>query len=357
MLGPEQLNFAPKTTPVLLDNAAAVRVSEQVAKGMGLRDNQIVRGIIEDRGGLLKLVLNNREFDWKASKRFSSGDQIDFRYQKTANGRVLQPLAHAPAPTLQSSILYQSAGLESHRIMGLLYRPEQASSMAKFFAPSILGRLLSEAKAIPANIRLDQLVYMLSKISPEMVRSALVNSGLFTEYALGHQLPVRSDLKQILRSLLRNNSLQKSESELINSAVDEIESRQLEGLIAQQNKEVSYHFVIPFFDADPVEIHFERGRATSLQDEDDWVINLHTKSSDLGEIWSKSTIKASSEIEMIFWAIDEKVVQLAGLGRTKLADLLNEFGLSLTKFSALNAPRPNLDPTLSGPGQVLDVTT
>ena len=63
MLGPEQLNFAPKTTPVLLDNAAAVRVSEQVAKGMGLRDNQIVRGIIEDRGGLLKLVLNNREFD------------------------------------------------------------------------------------------------------------------------------------------------------------------------------------------------------------------------------------------------------------------------------------------------------
>ena len=93
------------------------------------------------------------------------------------------------------------------------------------------------------------------------------------------------------------------------------------------------------------------------KDEDDWVINLHTKSSDLGEIWSKSTIKASSEIEMIFWAIDEKVAQLAGLGRTKLADLLSEFGLSLTKFSALNAPRPNLDATLSGPGQVLDVTT
>ena len=60
---------------------------------------------------------------------------------------------------------------------------------------------------------------------------------------------------------------------------------------------------------------------------------------------------------MIFWAIDEKVAQLAGLGRTKLADLLSEFGLSLTKFSALNAPRPNLDATLSGHGQVLDVTT
>ena len=190
-----------------------------------------------------------------------------------------------------------------------------------------------------------------------MVRSALVNSGLFTEHALGHQLPVRSDLKQILRSLLRNNSLQKSESEVINSAVDEIESRQIEGLIAQQNKEVSYHFVIPFFDADPVEIHFERGRTTTAKDEDDWVINLHTKSSDLGEIWSKSTIKASSEIEMIFWAIDEKVAQVAGVGRTKLADLISEFGLSLTKFSVLNAPRPNLDPTLSGPGQVLDVTT
>jgi len=79
VLGPEQLNISSRPPPVPMEGIAAVRVSEQAAKALGLKDNQVVRGVIEDRGGLLKLVLNNRELDWDASKRFKPGERIDFR--------------------------------------------------------------------------------------------------------------------------------------------------------------------------------------------------------------------------------------------------------------------------------------
>jgi len=80
MLGPEQINFAPRPAPMMLDAAATIRVTEQVARGMGLRDNQIIRGVIEDRGGLLKLILNNREFNWPPVKKFKLGDQVTFKF-------------------------------------------------------------------------------------------------------------------------------------------------------------------------------------------------------------------------------------------------------------------------------------
>jgi len=78
VLGPEQMNFALRPTPIFLEGVVAVKISEQMAKEFGLRDNQVVRGILQDRSGILKLILNNREFDWTGGKRFKAGDNINF---------------------------------------------------------------------------------------------------------------------------------------------------------------------------------------------------------------------------------------------------------------------------------------
>jgi hypothetical protein len=60
---------------------------------------------------------------------------------------------------------------------------------------------------------------------------------------------------------------------------------------------------------------------------------------------------------MIFWAEAQESADIAKRGKDHLSLILNEFGLSLAKFTVLNAHRPIIDATLSGPGQVLDVTT
>ena len=358
MLGPEQINFSPRPTPAFLDGAASLRVTEQVAKGMGLRDNQIVRGIIEDRGGLLKLVLKNREFDWQGSKKLKPGDSVEFQVGRSAAGRLLSPLAsNSTAPILAGPLLETATLFASPRVMSLLYRPDQRSSLAQLLSPTTSGGVLSKVLSGTLGLRPEQLFFTLAQISPEMVRSALANSGLFGEYLLGHQRALRMDTKQLLRNLLRSDSSNKPDRISLDSAIDEIESRQLDGLHAQQNREVSYHFVMPFLDAEPIEMHFERRQRSLAKGESDWVINLHTNSAHLGEVWSKTTIRGSSEIEMIFWAISESSAEMARQGKARLEIALTEFGLKLTKFSVLNAPRPVIDPTLTGPGQVVDVRT
>ena len=358
MLGPEQINFSPRPTPMFLEGVSAVRITEQVAKAIGLKDNQIVRGVIEDRGGLLKLVLNNRDFDWRASKNFKPGDKIDFRVETSSQGRTLQPLVSSDAkPALAATLLGSSIPSHSPRLLGLLYRPEQPSVLSQLFKPAMLDRFLSQAITESTGLKIEQLIFSISKISPQMIRNALANSGLFGEFFLNNQLSPRTDIKQLLRSLMKSTVLQSTDSDSLDKAIDEIESRQLEGVQAQQNRELSYHFVIPFYDSDPVEVHFERGSGDFSQGETDWVINLHTDSVELGEIWAKTTIKATTDIEMIIWTAEQNATLVAKQGKSQLEVGLNKFGLSLTKFSVLHAQRPLIDPALTGPGQVLDVTT
>jgi hypothetical protein len=106
-----------------------------------------------------------------------------------------------------------------------------------------------------------------------------------------------------------------------------------------------------------VEVHFERWAGNFEKGETDWVINLHTESVGLGEIWAKTTIKATSDIEMIIWTREENAAVAVNQGRVELEKSFDRFQLNLTKFSVLHAERPAIDPSLTGPGQVLDVST
>jgi hypothetical protein len=143
----------------------------------------------------------------------------------------------------------------------------------------------------------------------------------------------------------------------LEGAIDEVESRQLESLQAQQSKELSYSFVLPFMDANAVEVELYRG-ALNLSDEGvDWVINLHTKSPGLGELWLKTTLNSAANIEMVMWAPRADVAERAREAASELEYELQRFGLNLEKLDVLNAPRPSLSEGLGGSGQVVDVST
>ena len=47
MLGPEQINVAQRPTPIFLEGTAPVRITEEVALQLGLKDSQTVRAVIE----------------------------------------------------------------------------------------------------------------------------------------------------------------------------------------------------------------------------------------------------------------------------------------------------------------------
>lgn len=358
MLGPEQINVSPRPPPVPMEGIAAARVSEQVAKAIGLRDNQIVRGVIEDRGGLLKLVLNNRELDWDDSKRFKIGDRIDFRVESSIYGRSLKPVLGNQLNIASTSIPVPSELGASPRLLSLLYRPNQPSMVNQLFRQETITSFVNQLGAANAKQQVSQLLTSMQRITPDVVRNGLLSSGLFGEYLLMQQGAARPDMKQFLRNLLKATLPNQTRAIAeLSRAIDEIESYQIEGLQAQQSREVSYHFVLPFFDAHPVAVHIEREANYEGEEEADWVINLHTETDSMGELWLKTTLKASAEIEMILWADRPGAVAIARSASSDLVQQLRGFGLELSKLTLLDARRPTIDPTLSGPGQVVDVRT
>ena len=360
MLGPEQVNFTLRPTPIFLEGVVAVKISEQMAKEFGLRDNQVVRGILEDRSGILKLILNNREFDWAGGKRFKAGDNINFRVESSVYGRSLKAISATASPAITVSPM-SSPGTLSSRILSLLYRPDQGSAITQLLVPG--GRESLFSLMATADRGQSLFINNMGRVSPDAVKNALINSGLFGEYFLAAGISTRPDMKQLLRLLLRSVPIQSTLAGDINRAVDEIEGRQLETLQAQQSREVSYSFVLPFADSNPVEIQFERGAYNAEEGEADWVINIHTRSDSLGELWLKTTLKSgsnmksSSRLEMILWAERASIAALARAASSELEYELESFGLVLTKLTILNASRPMLDAGLSGPGQVVDVST
>jgi hypothetical protein len=360
VLGPEQVNFTLRPTPIFLEGVIAVKISEQMAREFGLRDNQVVRGILQDRSGILKLILNNREFDWAGGKRFKAGDNINFRVESSVYGRSLKAISATAAPAVTVSPM-SSPGTLSSRILSLLYRPDQGSAITQLLVPG--GRESLFSMMATADRGQSLFINNMGQVSPDAVKNALMNSGLFGEYFLAAGISTLPDMKQLLRLLLRSAPMQSTLAGDINRAVDEIEGRQLETLQAQQGREVSYSFVLPFADSNPVEIQFERGAYNLEEGEADWVINIHTRSDSLGELWLKTTLKSGSNmkslsrLEMILWAERASIAALARAASGELESELESFGLVLTKLTILNASRPMLDAGLSGPGQVVDVST
>ena len=388
MLGTEQVNLIPRMITPLLEGVESIRVTDQVAKSMGLVDNQIVRGVVEDRQGLARLILNNRDFELKSSKKFKPGDVIEFRVKQSRSGITLQAVSTEPTITSSTSNSINSllSGGDTAKILSLFYRPSQPSSLAKLFSPESINKIMTQIGEKSFDLKMNQLMLSMRSFSPEMARAAMQNSGLFGESMLSKQSVNRSDLKQFLRTILNFISANSPDRIMLNQAIDEIESNQLEAMYSQKNQGISYNFVIPFSDSDPVEINIEAEEADASdtespdgdnkvgrdweEDIDDlerlsrntkipqnWVVNLYTDSRELGEIWSKVTLKSEMSVEMILWAADQKVFEIAKSGEQFLGELFSGFGISLGKFVVLNAERPIIEKSLTSPGQVLDVRT
>ena len=361
MLGPELINLTARPTPIFLEGSAAIQLTQQAAKDLGLKDGQIVQGVIAARGDLLKLLINNKELEWPGSSRFKLVDKLEFRVDSSIFGRSLVPLkglATTPGNT--------PPAIPSPALLQLIHRPDQPSVLAGLFKSGGLEALVAQlggseqlrASLMLSMAKLSMAKLSMEKLSPMLVKRSLRNSGLFGEQLLASGVVRQGpDIKQLLRSLLRNVPLQSAIGAELKGAIDEVESKQLESLQAQQSRELSYSFVLPFMDANAVEIELYREASNSAAEDQEWIINLHTESPSLGELWLKTTLQSAASIQMVMWAPRVDVADRAREAASELQYELQRFGLTLEKLDVLNARRPSASEGLSGSGQMVDLST
>jgi hypothetical protein len=115
--------------------------------------------------------------------------------------------------------------------------------------------------------------------------------------------------------------------------------------------------VLPFHDAEPVEVVFRRAPRDGDKPPP-LTVNVHSRSDVLGEIWLKTELHGTDRVDLHMWALQGEVARQATARSPELRQQLAEAGLAMQSFQIVHGARP-VEPGQwrpSGRGMVVDVS-
>ena len=183
-------------------------------------------------------------------------------------------------------------------------------------------------------------------MNPITLKRLVSGQAQSAENLLAQGLPAEGDpksaIKQILARLQQETfeGVDKQESNEMEQAVRELESSQAQSAQKWLNGELSLHVVLPFVDHEPVDLHFQKPARKPNQEEPPLTVDIHSRSSTLGEIWLNTTISQGTGVDLVMWALRGEVASLAKQRAGELGLELGAAGLNLQSFQIFNAPRP-----------------
>ena len=356
--GTEQTALPGRLNPFYLDGRT-ITLLQPVAQQLGLRDGQVIQAAIEMRGDSLKLLYNGQVIELPPGLRFRPGEQVWLRAYRGAGGWTLRAQegrgAAGSAAAPATSSVATDTGIS--RLAALALRPPMSPTLLSVFQPGVMSGFLQSAgdPALASLFRSLQL--SVRGLTPGAIQGAVLASGFWLEALLGRgQAPPSPDTKSLLRKLIRSIAEKEpAKAEQLRRAVDDIESAQVDSLSAQARGELAFSMVLPFVDANPVEIRFFRPPRRPGQSKTPFSVDIHTDNEELGEIWLKTSITEAAHVDLMMWALKASVVRLAQRHSGALAERLAFAGLTMDSFRVFHSARPSLPDSWAPPGAMLDV--
>jgi hypothetical protein len=172
------------------------------------------------------------------------------------------------------------------------------------------------------------------------------------------RLGATPDVKTLLRRMLRAlGDRDLPDQTRIARAIDDIESAQVESVKAQTRGELLFPLVLPFVDANPVELRFSRARRRGSQEDPSFTVDLHTQHATLGEIWLQIAVSDRSQVHLMLWATTTQTATAARKQAELLRQRLAGAGLSFGTMRVFNSARPVELHQNAPPGTMLDIQT
>lgn len=369
--GAETAHLTPKIPTIYLEGKLPL-VVERTAAELGLKDGQVIQATVESRPERLRLNLQDSIFTGKhidlpkelpAGWRLAAGDTVLFRVQLQHDGAiVLRPL-QTPATGLPAEAA--AASPLPNRLQQLLFRPPDMGALAMLLSPGRLENLLRGLNpAAPELLNLQNWLRSrpsMGHLSPDKLHQWMARSGWINEHLLSTgQSPGPVDLKTTLRQLLRLlQGIDSQEVGRVQDAIDDIESRQLTAAESLTGREIVFSMMLPFVDAEPVAMRFVRQRRQPGEGKPPFIIHLHTRNRDLGEVWLQTRISNETDVDMIMWALREDIVKRAKEMTVNLEKELDSAGLHMTRLLVVHGPGPAEPIPWQAPqqGSLIDVQT
>ena len=201
----------------------------------------------------------------------------------------------------------------------------------------------------------------MAQLTPERLQQLFTRSGWMTEALLSQGRGADAgDLKVMMRQLLRGLEGQEADGvHLLRRALDDIESRQLLAADTLASREWVFSIMLPFRDAEPVTLRFARSRRQPPQERAPYIIHLHTRNRDLGELWLQTCISDLTDVDMVMWALRKDVVERAQQQAPALAAELEDAGLRMKRLQIVHGQGPDDTSHWTPPehGSMVDVHT
>jgi hypothetical protein len=357
LLGPEGVNQVARTMPVTQD-LRQIFIEAPVAKELGLHDGQVVQAVVTLHQDQLKLAMNEHVFNLPLSPYIKEGDLAQLRAQLLPTGKWTLQLLHTgtyaglqTSQAAQAALAAQTAqaatqALGPSRFSALLVQPEGFANWVNLLRPGILEALLpagvtSELKELIKAQRLT-----MANLQPMALRRFVLRHAKSSEADLAQSQEVHDDDKALLRILMterrRLGTIEEGDAQdTLKHALDEVEAAQLQAVKDWRNGDLNLSFVIPFTDADPLEMQFEKKGDKPGQPKNPLVVNMHTNSRVLGEVWLKTSISDKSNVNLTMWALRPDIAAQAKENASELTYELESAGLTLGHFQVYNAARPD----------------
>ena len=389
MLGAESVLGAMRATPVQLDMRPHW-VETSMAEQLGLQDGQVVQALVEKKDGRVRLWLKDFSFDLPNGWVLKDGDKPFLRVSLNPGGwgLLIQNPTDLSAATDKANVALSALGgkgaagavsgagfiaadavanstATSNRLNTLVFQPpgfaafRQLLQMIDMRAPQIAQLTMGQSDVLA---RLSGMGLSMGQLQPLGLRKALAPYFRSVENQLSQRQKVEDEPRSLIRQLL--GSLGEEDtgaavnglSEDLHKALNELEAAQLQSAIDLNRGELNLRLMLPFSDADPVELHFQRPPRQPGDENPPLSVDIHSQSRLLGEVWLHTLIKAGHQVELTMWALREEVAQQARMHATELVMELGAAGLELQQFQIYNSPRPGTDPTRPAPqrGLVVD---
>jgi hypothetical protein len=362
MLGPDVVSAASRIGPVQAENRT-VWVQTPVAQQLGLRDGQIVQATAEVRDQRVRLWLKDFFFDLPNGWVLKDGDKPFLRVSHNPGGWgfLIQAYPNGQAPPATATPVNQLFGLRAaapsplippdeampeqlpNRLGMLLMHPPGFATFSKLLSDVAQGSWGTQAEIGPWLQRLLQQRSSMAQINPSMLRKAVMGQARSIENILLQGQEGADDPKTLLKtllSLLSEEGNNKGVLRQVEDAATEFEAAQVQSAQKMQQGELSLHVILPFVDADPVDLHFQRPPRKKGQEEPPLSVDIHSRSRVLGEVWLNTQISKGSDVDLVMWALRGEVAHLAKERSGELGLELGSAGLQLQSFQIFNAPRP-----------------
>jgi len=370
--GPDLVLGIPRVPLVQMENKS-VWVENRVAQQLGLTDNQIVQATVTLNSGSVRLWLKDFSFEIPNTWGLKPGDMPFVRATQNAQGWNVQ-LTGKPAFNVSEAAASKTNSPTSTTLVTPQKFSEQLSLMGVSNSKGLdqnlgskIGMLLQQQVDFSQSsllLRPDQLALMannpalaqwlsvlkkmslsMAHLSSQSLKKLILSQATSSERQLANLEDVDETPKTLLHKLLQ--SLENSQREdtvalksQIRQVLQELEAAQVQCAQDWTSGALSFKVVIPFVDADPVDLHFKRPSRQSGEEETPLSVDIHSKSRVLGEVWLNTTITQGRQVDLIMWAAKPEVAALAKLNSKELGFELADSGLKLSSFQIFNVARP-----------------